>query len=262
MLLAAMLLSAATPAPLLLPTGPWVVHMEENLCLLERTYPAADRKVSLIFQPLLDLDEMEVFVVSNDHSDQQHVGSFTATIEPGQQTSTGRYFSVYTPKTKSRLTRLTTDRSLFDQLKNGDTLRLKAKPLNLAFRIVQPEKARAALKGCVDDLKKSWGIDPEMASRTVTPADGNPGRYFGPDAYPPEALAKRIFGRVIALLNITPEGTVEHCRIVSSAGEALNAGTCKVAMRIRFKPARDKNGVPLPGIYVLPVRWTMFGAPS
>ena len=262
MLLAATLLSAATPAPPLAPTGPWVVHMEENMCVLERVYPVADGKVSLLFQPLLDLGDMEIYVVSSDRSDQQYTGIFTASIEPGAQKSTGRYFSVYTPNTKSRLTRLSTDRSLFDQLKDGDTVRLKAKPLDLTFRIVRPDKARVALQDCIDDLKRSWGIDPATASRIVKPLDGNPGRYFSAESYPPEARSKGIYGRVIALLNITTEGTVEHCRIVSSAGEALNEGTCKVAMRIRFKPARDKDGTPLPSTYLLPVKWTMLGAPG
>jgi protein TonB len=96
----------------------------------------------------------------------------------------------------------------------------------------------------------------------VTPLDGNPGRYFTAQSYPSEALAAHVYGRVIALLNINAAGTVEQCRIVSSAGTALNNGTCKVAMRIRFKPPRDKEGVALPSTYVLPVRWTMPGAPD
>jgi hypothetical protein len=52
-----------------------VVQVEENMCLLERTYPVAGQKVTLIFQPLLDLDSMEMFVVADDRSDSNMTAS-------------------------------------------------------------------------------------------------------------------------------------------------------------------------------------------
>ena len=259
---AALLLAAVTPLVPLAPTGPWVVHMEENMCLLERSYPAADQKILLMFQPLLDLGSMELYVITSDRSDRQYTGAYKASIEPGQHTQTGDYFSVVTPKTTSRTTRLTTSRAALDNLQDGDTLHVEAKPLNLAFKIIRPDKARTALQGCIDDLKKSWGIDPAVASQAATPLDGNPARYFSPSSYPPEALAKGIYGRVIALLNVDAAGAVEHCRIVSSAGQALNEGTCKVALRTKFKPARDKDGKGLASTLLLPVRWSLPGMPD
>ena len=96
----------------------------------------------------------------------------------------------------------------------------------------------------------------------MLPLKGKPVRYFGPDTYPAEALRQRVYGRVIALLNIDTSGAVEHCRIVSSAGQLLNEGTCKAPQRIRFKPALDKDGRPLPSTYVLPVRWVLPGSPD
>jgi len=261
--IAALLLAAAaaSSAPLA-PTGPWVVHVDENMCLLERNYALGADQVTLVFQPLLDLDSMELYVVTSDRSGEQFTGTFTAGIAPDAQAFNGHYFSVLPEHSKHRVTRLTTQRRVLNDLKDGDTFSLKAKPVNLTFKIARPEKARVALQACTDDLKKSWGIDAEMESRVVTPLDGNPARYFSSSSYPREALAKRIYGRVVALLNISPEGTVEHCRIVSSAGPELNDGTCKAAARIRFKPARDRDGKGLPATYLLPVRWTMPGAPQ
>jgi TonB family protein len=258
----AALLLAATQAPAvpLTPGGPWVVQMEDDLCRLARSYPDARGDASVVFQPLLDLDTAELFVITDDRSARQYSGRHTTVLEPDGRSFTGRYYSVHDPKTKRRLTRLTIDRALLDQLKDGDALHVQARPVDLAFRITRPDKARTTLAGCIDGLKKSWGIDPAVTARAVTPLDGNPARYFGSSSYPQEALSRGIYGRVVALLNVAPSGTVEHCRIVSSAGTALNEGTCKVAMRIRFKPARDKNNQPLPSTYVLPVRWSMPGA--
>lgn len=261
---AALLLAATTavPAVPLTPAGPWIVNVDENMCLLERNYPVADQRITLIFQPLLDLDGMEMYVATADRSDRQYQGLFKASVEPGAQTYTGRYYSVRSPKLNRRMTRIMTERVALDQLKDGDILHVQAKPVDLSFKIARPDKARVALQKCVDDLKKSWGIDPEMASRIVEPLDGNPARYFSTESYPPEAYHAGIYGRVVALLNINPQGTVDHCRIVSSAGSLLNDGTCKVALRIRFKPPRDRDGHALSSTYFLPVRWVLPGAPG
>ena len=256
-----LLLASATPSPVA-PTGPWIVSVEENMCLLERHYPAARDQTSLVFQPLLDLPTMELFIATADGYDNQHVGTFKVRVEPGARTFTGHYFSAHVPTTTRRLTRLTIDRVMLDGLRDGDTLFVQAKPINAGFSIVRPEKARPALDGCIADLKKSWGIDPDRDARAVTTLDGNPARYFGPNAYPKEALDKGIYGKVIALLNITPEGTVENCRIVSSAGRLLNEGTCTAARRIRFKPPLDAQGKPLASTYLLPVRCHLPGAPD
>ena len=258
---AAIVLAAAATPVAALPTGPWVVSAEENLCTLQHRYTVDGRKVALVFQPLLDLPTMDVFVVGEDRSETQYQGMFTARISSRAEALTGRYYSNYATKSKLRYTRLTIGRGVLDDLQDGDTLSLQAKPINITLKVARPDKARAALAGCVTELKKSWGIDPAMADRVVTPLEGNPARYFDSHAYPPEALHQGIYGRVIALLNIGADGTVAHCRIVSSAGAALNDGTCKAAQRIRFKPARDKDGVALPATYLLPVRWVLPGAP-
>jgi TonB family protein len=258
-----MLLAAAVASPpALAPVGPWVVQVEESMCLLQRGYPVGDKKITLVFQPLLDLDSMDMYIMTDDRSSRQYTGTFINRQEPGSQSWTGKYFSVKMPTDQMRLTRLSAERQMLEQLKDGDILQVQAKPVNIAFRIVRPEKARVALKGCIDNLKKRWGVNPEVAAQVATPLEGNPARYFNAGSYPMEAERKGIYGRVIALLNVNTAGAVDHCRIVSSAGADLNDGTCAVAKQIRFKPARDKNGTALPSTYILPVRWSLPGAPD
>lgn len=257
-----MLAAVAAPPVPLKPSGPWIVRAEENLCLLERSYPLGKERLSLIFQPLLDLTWMEVFVVGGDKKgDRQFVGDFKAEVQPRVRGYDGRYFSVV-GKSRYRITRLSVDRTILDELKDGEALRVQAKPIDLSFVILKPDPARAALAECIAGLKKAWGIDPADRDRIATPLEGNPARYFNTDSYPPEAYRSGIYGRVVALLNIDTAGAVSNCRILSSAGEALNDGTCKAAMRIRFKPARDLDGKPLPTTYILPVRWVLPGSPG
>lgn len=258
--LLALALAAKPASPPVSPTGPWYVRAEENMCLLERRYVIGDQTIALIFQPLLDLEQMELFVIEPGGGGRQYVGTFSAEIARAEQPYTGRYFSV--SASKSRVTRLTTERRLLNDLKDGDTLRIQARPVDQSFTIKRPEKVRGVLQECIDGLKKSWGINLDVEGRAVTPLEGNPARYFGPNSYPPEAYQQGIYGRVIALLNIDATGAVTNCRIVSSAGPALNEGTCTAARRIRFKPARDKEGQPLPSSYVLPVRWVLPNSPE
>jgi hypothetical protein len=59
-----------------------------------------------------------------------------------------------------RLTRLSTQRRVLDELKDGDTLQLQAKPVNLAFTIVRPDKARVALQRCVETSRKAGASTP------------------------------------------------------------------------------------------------------
>jgi TonB family protein len=232
------------------------------MCLLQRHYPTEKGKVTLIFQPLLDLPSMELFVLTADKSDRQYTGDFNVQVDPGARSYTGRYYSVHMPGGDARLTRLSVDRVALDGLRDGDTMTIQAKPVGGSFAIVRPEKARPALDKCITDLKKSWGVDPDRDARAVTRLDGNPARYFNFDSYPAEALSKGIYGRVVALLNIAPDGTVSNCRIVSSAGKALNEGTCVAARRVRFTPPRDADGKPMATTYLLPVRWVLPGSPG
>jgi TonB family protein len=227
---------------------------------LERTYQAEKDRVTLWFQPLLDTGQMDLFVLAKDRSRQQQVGQAKASVADVQYQ--GRYISIYANKPKLRITRLSIDRALLDQFREGDALRVEAKPIDMSFVIPSPQKARVALQACIDNLERAWGIDTTKMARAVGPVEGNPAKYFSSSSYPREALSKGIFGRVVTLLNIDTNGAVAHCRVLSSAGVELNEGTCRAARSIRFKPPVDSSGTPLPSIYVLPVRWVLPHVPE
>ena len=88
---------------------------------------------------------------------------------------------------------------------------------------------------------------------------GNPGAFFGPDAYPPEAIRAAEQGRVVATVDIDASGTATGCKATVSSGSAsLDAATCTIATtRVKYAPALDSRGRNVAGTYTLPVRWVL-----
>jgi TonB family protein len=88
---------------------------------------------------------------------------------------------------------------------------------------------------------------------------GNPGIWFGPDAYPAEAIRNAEQGRTVARIEVDAKGIPSNCSVtVSSGSSSLDARTCEIAIAsLRFNPARDRGGTPIAASYTLPVRWVL-----
>lgn len=86
---------------------------------------------------------------------------------------------------------------------------------------------------------------------------GNAGSAFGPDSYPAEALRGEQQGRTVAQLLLGANGVPQRCTIlISSEHQVLDRRTCEIALaRVRYTPARDERGRPIPATVRLPVRW-------
>jgi TonB family protein len=126
---------------------------------------------------------------------------------------------------------------------------------------------------CKGDRKMGfWGQYGLMLALAIVPAGavakgkaaaahplGNPGQYFGADAYPPEAIRAEEQGRVVATVDIDASGTATGCKAtVSSGSTALDAKTCAIATtNVKYAPALDSRGRHVAGSYVLPVRWVL-----
>lgn len=104
-------------------------------------------------------------------------------------------------------------------------------------------------------------VPPANASLARRPPEvlGNPGDAFSPDLYPDESIRRNEQGRVVAQLALDASGTPRGCRIVTSSGFArLDNITCDIARaRLRYRPARDEAGRPIPATVKLPVRWAL-----
>ena len=88
---------------------------------------------------------------------------------------------------------------------------------------------------------------------------GNPGAFFGPDAYPAAAIRAEAQGRVVARLSVGTDGRVTDCSVTTSSGNGdLDSATCRIAKaRVRFTPAKDAAGGAIASTYSLPVRWVL-----
>lgn len=54
------------------------------------------------------------------------------------------------------------------------------------------------------------------------------------------------------------DGKPSGCRIVeTSKSRRLDEAVCKAAMRMRFRPAVDKNGQPIDSLMYVRMRWLM-----
>jgi len=89
---------------------------------------------------------------------------------------------------------------------------------------------------------------------------GNPAAYFGPDVYPEEAARRGWEGRSSVAVMVDPKGVPTACEVTQSSGHAiLDRTTCRMAVEhVRFRPALDRRGRPVRGIYRgFHVRWQL-----
>lgn len=64
-------------------------------------------------------------------------------------------------------------------------------------------------------------------------------------AYPQDAFASRIEGRVAVELKITEAGAVEDCVVVEGVAASLDTASCSFWKRARFRAALDDYGRPV-----------------
>ena len=98
---------------------------------------------------------------------------------------------------------------------------------------------------------------PAVSQRAAV--QGNPGRFFGPDNYPPAAQRAEAQGRVVASLTVGTDGRVTGCTITSSSGNSdLDDAVCRISKsRVRYSPAKDDAGNPVTSTVPLAVKWVL-----
>ena len=76
------------------------------------------------------------------------------------------------------------------------------------------------------------------------------------DDYPPDALIAGIEGVASAELAIAADGVPTGCRVtVTASNSSLDAATCRVLLRTRFKAARDGDNRPVASVILKRVHW-------
>lgn len=99
---------------------------------------------------------------------------------------------------------------------------------------------------------------PEAVATGVQPI-GNPGDWFPVESYPSEAKAAGQEGRTQFSLDVDALGRITSCNIlVSSGSELLDSTTCiQLISNGRFKPAHDRTGKPIAGVWTSAMRWQL-----
>jgi len=140
------------------------------------------------------------------------------------------------------------------ELRNGSEVRYRI-PLSYV------EPASQALRQCAIDVARGWGVD-ETALEALhqRPRTTN---LFGINwsDYPSPALRRRIQGRVVVRITVSPEGRATQCAPVGpSTYPPLDSGTCRLILeKAQFAPALDSSDRPVEATIIGSVLWRMPG---
>lgn len=98
-----------------------------------------------------------------------------------------------------------------------------------------------------------------MEGEIATSAKANLVRLFSDDDYPDEAIRHEEQGAVGFRLTVGADGRAADCTIVESSGfRSLDNATCRIlTSRLRAKPARDRNGKPVPDTMSGRIKWVL-----
>jgi hypothetical protein len=242
------LLAAAQAGSALQPSAPWQVSTEAAGCRAARSF-GDDRRITLAFESDPGRHEPMLLVAAPKEQLPEGIGEMTVT--PDGQAPLRVHFGAFQVADSSlRLVKLFPDKAALAQLAAaadvtiGDHLP--------ALHTGGLAAVLAAMEKCDGELLASWGGDPALYHKRQMATLLNPARWFG--AFPHDAKGRG--GRVLALLNIAPDGSVSGCKAVVKVEPALDAATCATAIaRVRARPPQDENGQPIASYALLPVRW-------
>jgi hypothetical protein len=152
------------------------------------------------------------------------------------------------------------ERAFIDKFAAGDMLSIagNARPL-ASLPLPAARQAVAALAQCEDDLLKTWGFDPRVIAtlRSRAEAKGGAAAWLSNDDYPDDAIRREASGASLARLTVGIDGLASGCTIVDSSGsKTLDEKTCSIyTNRVRYTPAIDASGKPVPAPYSVRIRW-------
>jgi hypothetical protein len=118
----------------------------------------------------------------------------------------------------------------------------------LDFRTGNMAKPLAALRVCIDDLVKTWGVDPaaqKALSRPAKPVRSTIRRL----QYPSRALENGINAYVPVRLLIDATGNAETCTVQANLVDPQFKKNVCDGLAGKFEPALDANGKPIASMY-------------
>lgn len=156
--------------------------------------------------------------------------------------------------------------ALIREAKSGKPTQLSIEFLrdwNVHLNVGLVQVPLSALNRCVDDLVRSWGLDPDeqRARRTGPIPATSMGMWVKPDEFPREQNRKGVGGTVIVRLGVDAQGGITDCAVARSGGDDVFQDlTCRhVKERGRFKPAIGADGKPIASFFTSRIDWVASG---
>lgn len=248
------------------PSSRWAINYEQDSCALQRSFENGSDRAALELRSFWDDDNLEVTVASTVSSG---AGREVRTrFEPDSKFSKSRDvgFLQAPPMTGVRYT----DSLLPAELKTQASRRREwpqserdareraitemriagAFRQVLALRTGQMSDAMAALRTCLDNLKRRAGFDPVVQrslSQKVVGFDQMNWARRAQGELPSEILRSRGSGYALLRVLVGSDGKVTACTSLRSSGAAtFPKYACDTALKYaRFKPAVDAHGKPV-----------------
>ncbi len=248
------------------PTSNWNLRYDKEACRLVRTFGEGRNEVVLILVKYTPGTEMEIIAsgipLKNSKSNSFHFG-----FDPqeSRDIETPLFGETENGGTIWQFSSGLIPNDQLESLKEGEASREQLKTAEMSAAatigsvtflrgIKQPVRLRTgkltgalkAMDNCLNDLVKSWGLDPlEQATLISEPKPkGSPGSWIRTRDYPQGALRNSISGNVRFRLQVTSTGDVDQCIVQSSYSDPAfpNVVCNKMKKRAKFEPARNANG--------------------
>lgn len=244
--------AVVTAAPLV-PSGKWIVDYRPDMCVVSRQFGAGPQAATLAIKPTVDMSSSSatmLILVPNTGGKDRREGSATVALEPSKDTTKVDFVSWVLKDQDTRAYSFVVGSEFGAKMSAGSELDLTMGSVSFQLRTGSLQSPMSALKACNTDLFQSWGVDVSAVAEPISTTS-----WFGPDAYPVDAVRNGQQGAVVAIVTVTPDGKPAACKVViSSKVESLDKATCKEAMtRARFAPAPGSTMRSM----VLSTRWVL-----
>ena len=242
------------------PKPAWVVEYAEKFCALVRMPDAGRPGIVIRARPLSPYFELLILTPLGARQKEQF-GPMIFNFGDGPPVDGFTMWSGDLPERGVRVIQTSMPAEQLDQAEKFGAFRASSNgKFDLTVPLPAMAKARKALETCSDDLLKSWNI---VRTWSVAPKEVRDVRtLFNESDYPSSMMDAGRQAKVIALLEVAPNGSVASCKAQELEGDRMfEIATCKIlSKRAKFVPARDSSGRAVRSYYLSPpVRFVLAG---
>lgn len=152
------------------------------------------------------------------------------------------------------------DTDFLDKLAQANQLNVSTASQPLAMALRGAAKPMQALKGCINDKLREWGVDPATVATWQVRPKGDLNSWITANDYPTDALDSNSSGTVVVRLTTDVKGRVTNCAVVENTGtKSMGQATCQAALRrARYDPAIGPDGQPMPSTFITYTTFRVF----